>query len=308
MGKVDLSMFIKDMNKKRKEKRATEIAERVKMDPTHKKILWVVFVIFVIYSFTLIFPFFWLLFNSVKTKQEFFFQPWAWPKAISGGNYLEIFRVFDLGTMFFNSVTLCLFCPATNIFITCCAAYAVSKFKFRGREVIYFVAIMVMFIPTTGSLAVLYKMMFDTHLIDTLPGMILMSTGGFGFNFLLLYGFFKNIPWSYAEAAYMDGASNWKVFTRIMIPQVMPAITAILIMSIIGTWNDYLGPYLFYNSHLTIATGLKYLSDNIKAGAYVLDYPKLFAAIIITTMPIIILFIACQKFIVKLNMGGALKG
>lgn len=280
----------------------------LRMDPSHRKILWIVFIVFCLYSITLIFPFLWLLFNSVKTKQEFFFQPWAWPKEIMISNYLEIFKVFDLGTMFFNSIVLSTLLPLTRTFVTCCAAYAVAKYRFKGRNTIYFVAITVMFIPTTGSLAVLYKLMYDLQLMDTLLGMVIMNAGGFGMNFLILYGFFKNIPWSFAEAAFIDGASNWKVFTRIMIPEVMPAITAIMIMGFIGTWNDYLGPYLFYNSHQTIATGIKYLSDNIKSGAYVLDYPKLFAAIIITTIPIITLFISCQKSIIRLNMGGGLKG
>lgn len=303
--KSSLNFYL--INRKRK-KAAAMVENNIKMEKSHAKILIPVCIIFLIYSISLIFPLLWVTFNSIKDKAEFFFNPWAFPIKIMFSNYLVIFEKFNIGEMFFNSIVLCLVTPFISIFVTCCAAYAVSKFNFRGRNLIYFIAIMVMFIPTTGSLAVTYKLMFDIKLFDTLLGMALLSSGGFGFNFLLMYGVFKNISWSYAEAAYVDGAGNWRIFLQIIIPHALPTITAIWVLGIIGTWNDYTGPLMFYPSHQTIATGLKFLSDNITVGEYVNDYPKLFAAIFITTLPILILFISCQKQIISLNMGGGLKG
>lgn len=302
---------VKKWFRDRKERNLIEKRENesVKMDPAHKKILIVVCVLFSIYAVTLFFPLVWLFFNSLKDKVEFLSDPWALKGKILWSNYTEVFGAFNFGNMFFNSITLVLTQPIVGLFSTACAAYAVSKFRFKLRRFIYVIAISVMFIPTTGSLAVMYKLMFDTGLIDTLPGMIIMATGGFGFNFLLLYGMFKGISWSYAEAAYVDGAGNWRVFIQIMIPHAMPILTALLVLGMIGTWNDYTGPLMFYNSHETVAVGIKNLSDSLtNPGPYSKDYPKLFAAMIIATVPVIVLFILCQKYIIRLNMGGGLKG
>lgn len=302
---------IRDFFRKRKEKNLLEKRENeaIKMDPSHKPILIVISVIFAIYSVTLFFPLIWLFFNSLKDKVQFLNNPWQIGGKVLWSNYTAVFKAFNFGSMFFNSITLVLTQPIVGLFSTTCAAYAVSKFRFKLRKLIYVVAISVMFIPTTGSLAVTYKLMFDSHLIDTLPGMIIMATGGFGFNFLLLYGMFKGISWSYAEAAYVDGAGNWRVFLQIMVPHAAPILTAVLVLGMIGTWNDYTGPLMFYSGHETVAVGIKNLSDRLtNSGPYSSDYPKLFAAMIIATLPVIILFIACQKYIIRLNMGGGLKG
>lgn len=192
---MSFQQTIRDFFRKRKEKKAIEKRENeaVKMDPSHKPILIVICVVFAVYSLTLFFPLLWLFFNSLKDKVVFLNNPWQVGGKVLWSNYSTVFGAFNFGSMFFNSVTLVLTQPVVGLFSTTCAAYAVAKFRFKLRRLIYVVAISVMFIPTTGSLAVTYKLMFDSHLIDTLPGMIVMATGGFGFNFLLLYGMFKGI-------------------------------------------------------------------------------------------------------------------
>ena len=301
-----------DLLRKRNEKkseRESDREERRKIDPAQKVLLWIVAVIFFIYAATLFFPFLWMTFYSVWDKVEFSSAPLSLPNVLHFENYIDMFTEFPLTEMFVNSMVLVLCLPICGLFFTCCASYVTAKFKFRGRGLFHFIAISVMFIPTAGSLAVVYELMGNLGLRDTLLGMMVMNSGALGFNFLLLYGFFKNLPWSYAESAYIDGAGNYTVFFKIMLPQVKSILMAIWIMSVIGTWNDYMGPFLFYNSHETIAAGIKKISDNVASGGmYVLDYPKLFAAILLTTLPIIILFICSQKFIIKINMGGGIKG
>ena len=296
----------RDFLAKRKARRAADYDDTIKRDPSHRVILWITCVIFIIYAATLVAPLIWVFVNSLRDKVEFFNEPFKIGD-VSWLNYTEIFSFFNLGEMFFNTLTLVLANPLVSLFSTVCASYAVAKFNFKGRGFIYGIAISVMFIPTSGSLITTYKLMSDTHLIDTYLGMVLMATGGFGFNFLLLYGVFKGVSETYAEAAYIDGAGFWRTFLQIILPQVMPTLSALWVLSVIGTYNDYTGPYLFYSSHDTVATGLKKLEEGLQ-NIYLLDYPKLFAAIIITTLPMIILFILSQKQIIKLNLGGGLKG
>ncbi|GHU99865.1 sugar ABC transporter permease [Clostridia bacterium] len=273
-------------------------------------VLWVFFVLFLLYSLTLLFPFLWLFYNSLKSKQEFLMSgsPMALPRQWLFSNYIDIFKMkdFNLLDMFFNSITLAVGQVVIGLFVCACTAYVVSKYQFKGRNVVYFVAIIIMFIPTTGSLAVFYKFMFDTGMQDTYWGMLITAAGGFGFNFLLLYGFFKNISWNYAEAAFIDGAGNFRVFFTIMLPQARAALLALGVLGVIGVWNDYMSQYLFYPSHPTVAVGIKTLSDNIVN--YGADYPRFFAATIITTLPVVIVYAAFQKTIITNTMAGGLKG
>ena len=136
--------------------------------------------------------------------------------------------------------------------------------------------------------------------------MIIASAGGFGFNFLIMYGFFKNISWSYAEAAFIDGAGNWRVFLTIMLPQAIPIFFALGIMGAIGVWNDFMGPYIFLPSYPVVAVGIWELSNRmVDEGG---NFPAFFAATLMITVPVIIVYAAFQKAIVKNMSIGGLKG
>lgn len=307
---TDFKRFCADFFEKRKRKREERKQEEAKEKafPEHKKILIFFCVIFTLFSLTLIYPIGWMLFNSVKTKQEFMSNPWPPAQKIMFSNYVEIFGLFDFGNMIFNSLTLSLGIPTVALFVTMCVAYAVAKYDFPGKRVLYFVAVAVMFIPTTGSLPVTFKLVNDLGLYDNYLGMIIRGAGGFGFNFLILHGVFSGISRTYAEAAKIDGAGNWRIFLQIMAPQASATLFAVWILGFIGQWNDYAAAKLFYPSHETLAVGLKTVSDLITTSRdYMQDYPKLFAAVIIAVTPIIIIFAACQKYIIRLNMGGGIK-
>jgi raffinose/stachyose/melibiose transport system permease protein/N-acetylglucosamine transport system permease protein len=274
-------------------------------------VLRIFFVVFAIYAVTLVFPFVWLVYNSLKSKQEFQFDnPMGLPQNWLFSNYISIFTDpslnFNLPLMFFNSITLAVGMVIAGLFVCACTAYIVSKYKFRGRNLIYFIAIIIMFLPTTGSLAVYYGFLNDTGLYDNYLGMLITSAGGFGFNFLLLYGFFKNISWNYAEAAFIDGAGNFRVFFSIMLPQAKAALVALGVIGAIGVWNDYTSQYLFYPSHITVAVGIKRLSDDIVN--YGTDYPRFFAATVVSTLPVIVVYALFQKTIIENTMAGGLKG
>ena len=291
----------------RREEKKSEVKE--KWERGHRAVLVVLCVLFALYALTIIYPLGWMLVNSLETKQEFLNNPWPMPQQLMFCNYVEVFQMFDLASMLFNSLSLSLTVPTASLFATACVSYAVAKYKFPGKRVLYFIAISIMFIPTTGSLPVMFRLMLDLHLYDTLIGMILKGATGFGMNFHILYGIFSGVSDTYAEAAKIDGASNWRVFLQIMMPQARSTMFAVWILGFIGNWNDYASAYMFYPSHETLAVGLKRVSDNITtAGDFTLDYPKLFAAVIITITPVIIIFAACQKQIIRLNMGGGIKG
>ena len=277
-------------------------------NPAHKRILAVLSIVFGLYTVTLLFPFAWMLFNSVKTKNEFFAAQWALPERVLWSNYAEIFRLFDLGSMIINSLILCIGCATVAVLSTCFASYALAKFRFRLHKVVYWMAISGLLFPIAGGLPSLYKLMQDIHLFDTHIGIILMAASGFGMNFLLMYAYMRNISDAYIEAAAIDGAGYWRTFIQIILPQTTGLTGTLWILGFIGMWNNFETTFVFLPSYQTIATGIKYIGDNITSGEYALDYPKYFAAILLTTLPMVVLFLIFQKRIMQLSLGGGIKG
>ena len=269
-------------------------------------------VVFMIYSVVLLFPFLWLIFNSVKDKTEFFLNPLAMPQHpfVNIKNFAVMVTEFQLGEMFFNTVFLSVLSPLIGLFFTTCVAYAYAKHRFKLRSALFAVAMLPMVVNIAGTQSATYKLINDIGIFDNLVGILVLSMGGFGVNFLLLSSVFINVSDAYREAAKIDGAGNWRIFLTIYVPQAGGMLIILYILSFIGTWNDFMTPYLYLPSHPTLATGIQRLSAQISGGnaQYVNDYPKLFAAMLVTILPVMILFIAFQKRIMRFSLGGGIKG
>ena len=274
----------------------------------HKKYLIVTCVIFSIYAVVLIFPELWLLVNSFKDYVSFSDSPWGLPEKLQWGNYSFIFENFAMGEAFINSIILCLACPTAGIISTTFAAYALSKFEFRGKKVLYFIHILPMLVCITGSTSTLYMFFNDLGIYDTFFSLIWSSAGGTGMNFLLVYSVFKNVSRTYMEAAEIDGASDFTVFIKVMLPQAIGIIGTLWMLSFIGSWNEYASYQLFLPSHPTVSTALVSIQTNVTSGIYANHYPEFFAAIMISIIPVIVLFLAFQEQIMQISLGGGIKG
>ncbi len=285
----------------------TSLAQRI--------ILTVIFVVFVVYSLTLLYPFLWAILNSLKTNREFFKSPFSIPDDWVFKNWVTAFteiKVYgssvlvqtDLIGMFFNSLWLSVGGSLLAVAVSTMTAYIVSKYEFRGRGLIYSIAIFIMIIPIVGNLPATYKLYSQLGIRNT-PLILLAYMGGFGFNFIILYGFFKNVSWSYAEAAFIDGAGNLKVFLNIMIPQALPCITSLFIIQLIGVWNDYMTPLLFLPDYATLSTGIFVFGQRMTNES---NFPVYFAGILISTIPILVCFICFSETIMSNTVAGGLKG
>ena len=271
----------------------------------------IMFFVFFIYAASLIFPFVWMFLNMFKTNAEFFQDVWSWPKDFSNG-WINLKTVLNRKMMGSNvwEMTLRSFFIATigtllSLASASCVAYVVAKFKFFGRNALYILAVMVMVVPTIGSTSATYKLIGDLGLYDNILALILLYSGGFGFQFLLLYGAFKSISWSYAESAYIDGANELTVFIKIMLPMVLPSLIPLGILNFIGFWNDYYTPFLYLKNNPTLAVGLQAYVNQMQYDA---NWPALFALMLFSMFPIIIIFIAFQKQIMTNVTTGGLKG
>ena len=283
------------------------------MTTKERVILAIVFVFLLIYALTLIYPFFYLLLNSFKNYTDFVKNPiWFTPRATIS-NYISVFTDFTVMTaegdefgilsMFWNSLSLSIVETAVSMFFTCCAAYVLAKYKFIGNKFIYTFVIISSVVPSIAAITATYKLMNDVRLIGTFIGMIILECGAFGGGFLYIHSYFKNIPWSFAESAMMDGASDFRIFWNIMIPMAKNGILTFTILRFLGFWNSYWIPHLFYNNHPTLAVGLAKLSNEAVFG----QYPTLFAAMIVSIIPVLIFYAIFQKKLLANTIDGGLK-
>lgn len=283
---------------------------RKSKDIPYHVIKWVVFAVFVVYAFSLLFPFLWMLVSSFKKGEEFDVNVFGWPKEFYGKNFIEVLQYKidgqSIANMFGMSVALTILGTVVNVFFSACAAYVLAKFKFKGRGIIYGVAIFSMVVPIVGTLPAQVQMMQTLHLDgdNAFLGILFLYSGAFGFNFILLYSSFTSVSDSYLEAAAIDGCGRFKTFARVVLPQVRGSLIACSVLQAIAYWNDYATPRLYLpRGHTTLAVGLQALQSE-NAG----NYPQIFASMLIAILPILVLYLIFQKKIIESTNAGGLKG
>ena len=291
-----------------------------KRGPITKVLFGVVFVIFLIYAISLILPFGFLIINSLKEPSEYINalmngDIFVMPQNPKFDNYLKVFKEMKIPntigdeinflSMTFNSVWFTVVTVFGGLTASTLVAYCLAKYKFKIRGLLYGIAIVTMTIPIVGSTGAMFKLAYDLNIYNTPLYPILTSFGGFGFNFLIMYGFFSNISWSYAEAVFIDGGRHFTAFFRIMLPQVLPAMLTLAIMGFIGAWNDYTTPLMYLPDYPTIASGVYEIQIHLKRGG---NYPQYFAALVISIVPVIIIFMIFSDTIMQNFTVGGLKG
>ena len=270
----------------------------------------IVFALFVLYAAGLLYPFLYALVIALKENgRAFMREPVKLTFPLYFSNFAEAFKslkLYDTGFfgMTVNSLwyaagsTLCMLTACT------CVAYVMAKYKFRGRGIIYAVAIFSMMIPIYGALPAQFKLYTTLGMVDS-PLLLISSFTGFGMYFIYIYSFFKNLSWSYAEAAFIDGAGNLKVFVSIMLPMVLPSLTALFVMNFVTVWNDYQGPVIWLPNMPTLASGLYTYEFNMR---YTANQPVYFAGVLISIIPVLAIFVIFQNTIMQNVYTGGLKG
>ena len=268
-----------------------------------------VFILLAFYAFTLIYAMGWAVLSSLKTQMEFSTNLVGLPKEWKFDNYLQAFRSVQAGghkmfEMFFNSIWYSCGGALLGVIASAMVAYVVAKYEFPGRGLVYAVALVTMMIPVVGSFPSQYRMYSQLGILDS-PLLLVTKFSGFGFNFVMLYSFFKTLSWTYAEAGFIDGASHLKVFLKVMLPQALPVMGSLFLVATVQLWNEYMEPNLFLQSHPTLSSGLYVFQLEMTRGT---NYPLLFAGLIVSVIPVIILFAKFQNTMMESMSMGGLKG
>ncbi len=279
-----------------------------------QKVLFIIaFIFFALYSLTLIIPFAWVFINSFKdpfiyadvTSNAFALpDPWMFSNWLDVPNYLKV-KGQTYGTMLFNSIWLSVGRSLLYILCKTVTAYCVAKYTCKFTKAYYAVALFVMVLPIMGSSAATYKLYWGSGIADN-PLILLAATGGMGFEFIMISGFFKSLDNAYAEAAMIDGAGHHRIFWTISLPLVMGPISALYIIALIGFWNDYYFSLMYMPNYYTIASGL-FVYKQLTAEKF-MNVPLYYAGVIISILPVLALFIIFQDKIMNKVAVGGLKG
>ena len=259
------------------------------------------------------YPIVWLLANSLKHNLHYLEdlpKGFGLPRAgyWEFENYLQAFKGLRQGNtylvgMIFNSLWQTILSLVLNMFVCSCTGYCLCKYTFRGRNLIYTIAIVCMILPIFGTGGASYTFYYVTGMYDTPLYVIWTSLGGFSTRFLMLYSFFKGISWDYAEAVFIDGGNDYTVFFKIMLPLAAPMILTLGVTGFIASWNSYESVLIYLPSYPTLAVGIFKVKEQFEA-----DLPVYYSAMILSIIPVIALFIVfADKIMTNLSIGG-LKG
>jgi raffinose/stachyose/melibiose transport system permease protein/N-acetylglucosamine transport system permease protein len=207
----------------------------------------------------------------------------------------------------FNSVWRTAGSCLTGLFFTACTSYVVCKYnnKFPWLNHVYTFVITVMIVPILGATAASYELNHNVLQIANKPWVWWITwTSGIGFGFLMQYSAWKNLSWNYAEAAFIDGASNFQVFFKIMLPMIKPILTALFVVNFISGWGEYMTTVMYMDEW----PSLGYMIYSLQKRAEYFGMPMYFAVIIVSMIPTIGIFIGFQETIMQNMTTGGLKG
>ncbi|MBP1993301.1 carbohydrate ABC transporter permease [Paenibacillus eucommiae] len=261
-----------------------------------------------IWAITIIFPIVWLLYVSLKTNREFFQDIWSLPSKLNWGNYKKAWLSYEMGKAMLNTLYYVGASLVLGTLLTTLNAYALTRMKFKGRQFIWGLIMMSLFLPGINALIPQYILMRDLGLTNSLTGLIILDSFGESvFYLMLLGGFMMSLPGELEESGRIDGASLFQVFWKIIIPLSTPGIVTVAIFKFLGLYNNFLQPFIYLSdpSKYTIGVNMYKANQMMK---YTSDWVTLFAGVAIAMIPSLIIYILFQRQISDGATIGAVKG
>ncbi|CRK56497.1 Multiple sugar ABC transporter, membrane-spanning permease protein MsmG [Alloactinosynnema sp. L-07] len=262
-----------------------------------------------IWTITVIAPILWTFLSSFKTNTEIFGDPLSLPDAIRFDSWGRAWETAHVGRYLLNSVIVVGLGTAGTMLLGAMAAYVLARFRFPGNRLVYLMFISGMVFPVFLALVPLFFVVKNLGLLDTHTGLILVYIAySLPFTIFFLAAFFRTLPTSVAEAALMDGCSETRTFFQIMVPMAKPGLISITIFNVIGQWNQYLLPIVLLSGSVeekwVITQGIANISTS---AGYQADWPGLFAALSMTIIPVVVVYVVFQRQIQAGLTAGALR-
>ena len=259
-----------------------------------------------------IFPFVWLTSTSLKGINEdiFAYPPTIIPQDFTWANYIEVWHRVNFMGYFWNSMIVAGLTVLLNLILSSLAAYPLARMQFKGKKIFFFSILATIMIPFQAIMLPVYIITLKLHLIDSVNavmgyiGLVIpFAVSAFGI-FLMRQAFLK-VPREVEEAAIVDGCNIFQMFWRVVIPMVKPTLAVLAVFTFIGSWGEFLWPSIMLtrDSMYTLPVGINNLQ-----GMFSANWRFIAAGSIISTIPIIIFFLAMQKYFISGENDGAVKG
>ena len=284
-------------------------ASESKRSKSEKIVYAVFFILMMLLCVAIIYIYLYGFNASLKENgRVFVHDPNSFASELCFSNYVKAFKEMTVNKnsyfmMTFNSIWYSVGGTLFSLSVAACSTYIVARFKNKFTKAIFNICILVMIFPVVGAEPALYRLYHNLHM-DQTP--LILLSGLNNMCNLIMYAFFSALPQTYAEAAYIDGANEFQVFFRIMLPIAIPSISVLFVTGVIAAWNDWATPMLYLNrSFPTLASGLYVYERKIE---YLANQPVYFAGVILAMIPPIILFSVMQNTIMSKVYFGGLKG
>lgn len=274
---------------------------------SHVALQVLAYVVLVVVAVLMFVPFIFSIVTSLKTSREanqlLTLKSLFWPSTATLDAYHTVFAA-NIGRWFLNSAFVAVIWVIARAFTSSTAGYAFARMQFPGRRLLFILVLSTMMIPSIVTIVPKFLILKQLHLLNSY-GALTLPYAADAFGIFLMKQFFESIPTELEEAARIDGASRYRMFAQVILPNAMPALTALAIFSFQGSWNSFLEPLIFINNAklFTLPLGLAYFHT-----AYYTDWPTLMASAVITTVPVAIFYLVFQRWFVEGQVSSGIKG
>lgn len=267
----------------------------------------VIYALLIVASAFILIPTLWMLSTALKPIDEVMKTPSQWiSENFTFDSFINIFKDYPFGHYFLNSTIIVFVSTIASIIVSCLAAYGVTRFRFKGKGSFLTFLLVTQMFPSIMLLIPFYHVLKSMNLIDTHMGLILVYISfTIPFCTWMMVGFFKSIPLELDEAARIDGCSRLRTFIQIIMPLSLPGLASTAIYAMLTGWNEYMFALILTNSEemRTLPVGIAELN-----GYYKILWNDLMAASVISSLPLIILFLFFQKYFISSLTAGSVKG
>jgi len=282
--------------------------------PTARRTIWTDKTVATISHFALIAwvvvivaPMLWVLMSSFKTTQQIFGSPFGLPTSFNFDNYVSAWTTASIGNYFVNTVIVVGGALVIVMLLGSMCAYVLARYEFKGSKVIYYLMLAGLTFPVFLAVVPLFMTLRGMGLLNTFPGLIITYVAfALPFTVFFLYAFFRTLPQEIAEAAALDGAGPWRIFFTIMLPMAGPGIASVAIFNFLGLWNQFLLPIALNTNAKNYVLSQGMASFASQAG-YAVNFGALFAAVVITVLPVLFTYILFQRQLQGSVSAGVLK-
>lgn len=266
-----------------------------------------VFVIMLIAAMISIYPLIWVILQSFKTESEFLRSIWSLPSSFNLDNYVKAFEEANLLTYLKNTVINTSATLAVDLILITCLGYAFSKLKMKFKKFFYYMILINMLIPTPIILLPMYLQVVNLGIQNTLAAIVFPYYQGFApLGLILIKNYMDNIPDEIIESAKMDGCGTYRILWSIMVPLVKPMLVTLAILGGMNAWNEYMWALVSISdtSKYTLSVGIAVIRDKIAT----IGYTPVFAALTVSAMVFVVIYLFAQKTFVRSITAGAVKG